>query len=233
MAKKLGYFEKRNVSSDFYDSFRFPKYIENVLPKNKKAKILDIGCGFGQILKGLKRRGYVNAKGLDPSEEAIAFCGKNGLEVEHTDISKFIFKNKEKFDFIIMSHVLEHIEKKKIIPTLKKIKKKLLSEKGEFCVIVPNAQSDTGCYWAYEDFTHTTMFTSGSIFYVLKSAGFQKVKILDPKGIENYPFWLRAIRQVLLPLYKIRKYCWNKAAWTGYHGQSPNIFTFEIKVLAK
>ncbi|MBK7370676.1 MAG: hypothetical protein IPJ09_04415 [Saprospiraceae bacterium] len=86
-----------------------------------------------------------------------------------------------------MSHVLEHIEKINIIDTLITIKSYLLAESGSFVVMVPNAQSVTGAYWMYEDFTHTTLFTSGSIYYVLKSQpknGFQKnILFLESKNL--------------------------------------------------
>ncbi|MGC9101323.1 MAG: hypothetical protein ACP5HC_08750 [Caldisericum sp.] len=41
--------------------------------------------------------------------------------------------------------------------------------------MVRNVQSNTGAYWAYEDFSHFTLFTSGSIYYVLKMAGFDEI----------------------------------------------------------
>lgn len=48
--------------------------------------------------------------------------------------------------------------------------------------MVPNAQSYTGAYWRYEDFTHNIMFTAGSSTYVLRSAGFENIEFLDPDG---------------------------------------------------
>ncbi len=48
---------------------------------------------------------------------------------------------------------------------------------------MPNAQSHTGCYWAYEDFTHNTLFTAGSLLYVLKMAGFAHIEIIDKDAL--------------------------------------------------
>ncbi|MBL0306338.1 MAG: hypothetical protein IPQ25_09965 [Chitinophagaceae bacterium] len=81
-----------------------------------------------------------------------------------------------------MSHVLEHIEKEKIIDTLIHIRKNLLKKGGVFLLMVPNAQSYTGAYWRYEDFTHNIMFTAGSCIYVLKAAGFENIEFIDPDG---------------------------------------------------
>lgn len=42
--------------------------------------------------------------------------------------------------------------------------------------MMPNAQSNTDCYWAYEDFTHYTLFIAGSLLYVLREAGFTNIE---------------------------------------------------------
>ena len=74
------------------------KFIDNLLQSNENWKILDIGCGFSahknasvicdiQDLQGF----YKNKKFVKLSEKILPF------------------KNKE-FDFVIASHVLEHVE---------------------------------------------------------------------------------------------------------------------------
>ena len=168
-----GYFRYRNINPEDYSSFRLPKYLLAVLPEDKDAKILDIGCGFGQVLQGLRNKGYTNIYGMDISNEAVEYCRSAGLNVELSfNLEDYAHKHLNAYDFIVMSHVLEHIEKPQIIDTLSIVRKKLLSENGKLVVMVPNAQSNTDSYWAYEDFTHTTLFTAGSLFYVLKAAGF-------------------------------------------------------------
>ena len=37
-------------------------------------------------------------------------------------------------------------------------------------------QLNTDCYWAYEDFTHYTLFIAGSLLYVLREAGFTNIE---------------------------------------------------------
>jgi hypothetical protein len=99
--------------------------------------------------------------------------------------------------------------------------------------MVPNAQSNTGAYWAYEDFTHHTLFTTGSIYYVLKSAGFDSIEFLDPQGTSNSGFAIKIIKRLFLKVYKLKKLFWNKVTSSSYHEPSPEIFTYELKVLAK
>ena len=226
------YFNLRNVNDLNYLNYRIPKYLSQILPANKDAKILDIGCGFGSFLSELKRSGYLSIKGIDLSDQAIDFCLSQDLEVQKSNIVDFAEQSVEKFDLIVMSHVLEHIKKDEIIITLKRIRNNLLDEKGKLCVMVPNAQSNTGSYWAYEDFTHTTLFTTGSIHYVLKAAGFNNIKFLDPDGTENSNIISKLFKFTFLPLYRMKKNFWNKITSSSFHRQSPEIFTFELKVLA-
>jgi predicted TPR repeat methyltransferase len=226
------YFNYRNIDAGFYSDYKIPKYLLKELPDNKEAKILDIGCGFGMTLSALADLGYRNIKGIDISETAVNYCVDKGIDVEYADIHQYCNTSKTKFDFIIMSHVLEHIEKSETISTLKNIRTLLLDEAGSLCIMVPNAQSNTGSYWAYEDFTHHTLFTTGSIIYVLKAAGFNSIKFLDPKGIENSSFAKKIFKELFLSIYIFKKKFWNKITSSAYHQPSPHIFTYELKVLA-
>jgi SAM-dependent methyltransferase len=227
------YFILRNVNDEYYTNYKIPKYLLEVLPDNKDASILDIGCGFGCFLRELKKDGYLSAKGIDLSDQAVDYCLKQGFDVKKSSVSEYAEASKCKFDFIVMSHVLEHLAKDEIINTLKLIRRNLLNENGKFCLMVPNAQSNTGSYWAYEDFTHSTLFTSGSLIYVLKAAGYKKIKFLDPDGTGNSGFISKLFKKIFLPLYRAKKIFWNKITSSSYHAQSPEIFTFELKISAE
>ena len=51
------------------------------LQKNfKNKKILDIGCGWGQCLLYLQKKGF-DCYGLDPSDKVINYCKSKGLKV--------------------------------------------------------------------------------------------------------------------------------------------------------
>lgn len=228
------YFELRNITPEFYSDYKIPRYILKIVPKDRNISIIDIGCGYGQFLSALRDSGYKNLTGIDINPDAIQVCLKNNLHVELIkDLRSFAINSKKKFDFIIMSHVLEHIEKRNIIPTLKAIREYLLNKDGVLIVIVPNAQANTNAYWAFEDFTHTTIFTSGSLCYVLKSAGFEFIELIDIDCTDGSPFPKKPIKIFFLMLFKLNKWFWNCATSSSYHRQSPNVFSYEIKALAK
>jgi len=230
--KKESYFKFRNVdNSPQLDQKGFPViYLKKILPKNKDAEILDIGCGYGNLIQQIKNIGYKNVRGVDIEKESLDFCLKNNLDVEEIEnIEDYAKKTSKKFDFAIMNHVLEHIKKDKIIETLQAIKS-MLKENGSLYITTPNAQARTGCYWAHEDFTHELLFTSGSLFYVLKAAGFEKVQFIDPNGLENSRFIF--FKKMLLNIYKWNDKFWNKITGGAYHPNSPIIYTWELKVIA-
>ncbi len=227
------YFKLRSIGGKTYESYQLPYYMENALPNNKNINILDIGCGYGQMLLSLRSKGYTNLHGIDIAKDAVDFCLGQSLDVKLiNDISEF--KPTVKFDFIVMSHVLEHIEKEKIVPTAQYIKEHLLATGGSFLLMVPNAQSNTGPYWMYEDFTHHTLFTSGSVLFVLRAAGFTEIEFLDADGVVSAGTWYgKIIRRTFLKLYDMNKLFWNKITLSAYYRESPRIYTFELKALAK
>lgn len=231
-SEKKNYFNYRNISEKNYKSLQVPLWIEREI-KTKDLKILDYGCGFGQNLKKLKHNSYKNIYGVDINEQAIDSCAKNNLIVKKLNLENLQNPYDFKFDVIILTHIIEHIEKSQIINTLNLIKNKFLTENGKLLIAVPNAQSNTDCYWAYEDWTHTTLFTSGSIYYVLKAAGFDKVEFLDIDcTLENSK--IKSIfRKFFLKLYVFNKNFWNQITNSAFHQQSPQIFSYEIKVKAQ
>lgn len=78
--------------------------LKKYLPKNKKLKILDVGCGPGAALLYLSKFGEVT--GVDLSDEALKFAKKRG-KVKKADISSLPFKDAS-FDVVTCLDVLYH-----------------------------------------------------------------------------------------------------------------------------
>lgn len=228
--QKNRYFMLRGINAATYENVRLPAWIKTELT-NPNLKILDYGCGFGQAMSALKRENFQHIYGVDIEINAIQHCRNNGFKVAELDPAHLQNPFDFKFDVILLNHIIEHISKEKIITTLDFIRRNLLQANGKILVSVPNAQSNTGCYWAYEDWTHTTLFTSGSLIYVLRAAGFDCVEFLDIDCLAGKGFisWLR---KPFLVLYKANRYFWNKVTCSYYHEPSPRIFSYEIKAKA-
>jgi len=90
------YFQLRNVNPNQFISI--PDSIKNALPIDKKARILDIGCGLGSFMIFLKNEGYENVYGIDISDEAYLQGQKNNLKVSKIE-DILNFNPEEKFDF--------------------------------------------------------------------------------------------------------------------------------------
>ena len=195
--------------------------------------MLDFGCGFGQLIMALKQSGFAKVEGADINSAAIESLNARQVTVHNlTTDADFYKNNAEKYDFIIMSHVLEHIPKDEIINLLLLVKT-LLIPGGKLVVMVPNAQSNTGCYWAYEDFTHHLLFTAGSLYYVLKSANFSDISFLDIDCLTESVGIKKYIKKYLLSLYKLNHKFWNKVTSSHLHKPSPQIFSYELKAIAR
>lgn len=227
------YFKHRGVQEGYYQNYILPKHTLSVLPTNKNAAILDIGCGLGQFIHALNKIGYHNCLGVDISQEAVDGCKAVNVKAQKINsIKAFAETHDKKYDFIIMSHVLEHLPKEIVIDTLAAIKMHLLSEVGKLFILVPNAQSNTGAYWMYEDFTHYTLFTAGSLKYVLNAAGYTEVNFVNADGTQFMSWWKKWIIKGLLKIYSFRIDFWNLVTQSSYHKPSQRIYSFELKTLA-
>ena len=228
----MSYFDLRNISSDYYQNYQIPVYLHKILGELRfNSKIMDYGSGFGQFLDTLKKTGFENICGVDIDQQALEFSGKSHQVYDCRKIG-WDDELKNSFDLIIMSHVLEHFPKDEMISRLTEIRQ-LLKDDGKIVIMVPNAQSNTGAYWAYEDFTHHYLFTSGSIYYVLKAAGFSKISFIDIDCTEGLKLTKRVLRKMFLSLYRLNFHFWNRITTSSFHRPSPQIFSYEIKVCAE
>ena len=77
--------------------------------KNKKSKILEIGCGYGQTLFHLKKFGFKNIYAIDSNIDAYKFIKKNmtSIKIYHDYAQNLPFKSNF-FDIIICHGVLHH-----------------------------------------------------------------------------------------------------------------------------
>jgi len=76
--------------------------------QNPTAKILDVGCANGGILKALSRLGYQSLCGIDPSPVCVENTQRLGVEAHIGSL--FEPFHEHSFDCVILSHTLEHIQ---------------------------------------------------------------------------------------------------------------------------
>jgi SAM-dependent methyltransferase len=229
----MGYLTERGVTEDTYKNWRLPAYIREQLP-GLHARILDFGCGMGQMLRELKRLGYTNIIGADIHSRDATLALAEGIEVQQID-KHFYQRGPEgaPFDFIIMSHVIEHMTVDEAKYVLTQLHLHFLSKKGAVLILTPNMQSPTTSYWRYEDFTHAHGYTTGSLQSVLQEAGSIHIQFLDLDALSAQLWHQKLMRRPLLAVYKWMKRRENKVVGASYHASSPVTYAWELKALAR
>ena len=148
----------------------FPRFVP-------EGRALEIGCGNGFFLTYLKKHGW-EVKGIDLSSHAARQAKELfDIDVFNGEIQDAPYEP-ESFDFIRLSHVVEHF-----FDPLESMKSvySLLKPGGIVYVEVPNAEGIgaeiSGPYWyGWDAPRHLFMFTPSTINQTLKDAGFKKVK---------------------------------------------------------
>jgi 2-polyprenyl-3-methyl-5-hydroxy-6-metoxy-1,4-benzoquinol methylase len=159
--------EQMNRGNDYYN------FLKDIISNNDS--ILEIGCGMGGILFPFKLRNF-KVKGIDFGEEFVKRGREVGLNLTNEDIDVLI-KNGEKYDLIILSHLLEHIVD--VNTFINKIKC-LLSINGRLFISVPGIKNIQRAYESnfllYLQNAHAWHFSQNTLKALLISNGFKVLK---------------------------------------------------------
>ena len=143
--------------------------------KNMPGKLLDIGCGNGEYLRFASRFGW-NVVGVDFDGSAVSEARSGGLDVRLGSID--VIDRKEKFDFITLSHVVEHVyDPAELIRTCYS----LLNDGGTLWLETPNIESMGYALYksnwrGLEPPRHVMLFNQASLSEILLKSGFVSVK---------------------------------------------------------
>lgn len=207
-----------------YFNYNYSKY----LPENKAAKILDIGCGKGDFLHFLRKKGYKNSIGIDLSHENLAICRKFKLTCYEANAFKFLKKG-TMYSAIIMNDIIEHLNKTEVIPLLKLVKSRLV-DGGILIIKVPNAGNPfLAPHSLHVDITHEQLYSKESLEQILKLSGFRSLLII-PTHV--YIFWYNPLNY----LGWFIAFCLNlllRFIFILYGRKNPAIFTKDIIAVAK
>lgn len=155
--------------------------VNDILKKIKNAKILDIGCGSGYLLKRLKQLGFKNLYGIDASKRNIKKIKDKEIKCICGDITKKITFENKFFDVVFAVAVLEHLMKNDLNKVLGEINR-ILKNGGLFIIEVPYKQHLNyalcpECLAIFEKDEHLQSFDEMCLENILKDYGFRKKKV--------------------------------------------------------
>jgi SAM-dependent methyltransferase len=150
------------------------------LPAARDARILDLGCGYGEFVYFLQNQGYGRATGIDLNLQQVEVAERLGVRnIRRGDAQTALTGSGEEFDCITAIDVLEHVPKDQVLNVLDLIHH-ALRRGGRFICQVPNLAAFYSPYF-YMDFSHETPFTGSSLKQALELADFANVRVL-PRG---------------------------------------------------
>jgi len=173
--------------------------------KRKNAKVLDIGCGRGQLLRAFRQSGC-DVTGTEFSDDACRFAREVLKLPVRVGLLKELNFPDNSFDVVVMWHVLEHVSDPR--PTIAEVAR-ILRPGGIFLVAVPNFGSPeaqlTKAGWFHLDVPrHLSHHTNKSLSHSLSTAGLS-------------PTWVSS----LAPEYDTFSFVQSLLNWFGVQ---PNLF---------
>lgn len=74
-----------------------------------KTRVVDLGCGRGEMLELLGEKG-IPVKGIDGDSESVAICRSKGFEAEEADLFQWLEQQADgAFEVMFCSQVIEHL----------------------------------------------------------------------------------------------------------------------------
>ncbi|MHB0857116.1 MAG: methionine biosynthesis protein MetW [Anaerolineae bacterium] len=82
------------------------RLIESLIPQG--ARVLDLGCGDGQLLSELEQSKGCWGRGIEINDQAVAECVRRGVAVYHGDMMEGMAHFRDgSFDVVILSQTLQ------------------------------------------------------------------------------------------------------------------------------
>ena len=209
-------FQENSGQASEMDTQRFESVARFVagFTENHQARVLDIGCSTGGLLRAFKQQGFTQLLGLDPSPQCAKLARQNhDIDVFTGPVSTLTQLPRD-CGVVSLSGVLEHLYDPNTV--MLNISQRL-TDGGILYICVPDAGQFAACMDApYQQFSieHILYFTAGSLSNLLTACGFEPIQIRTV----TYPYSLRYQYPVVEAVFrKAVPAPWRRDE-TGIHG---------------
>ena len=175
------------------------KYLYDTFEMKPEMKLLEIGCGRGDILKRFKSLG-LHVEGVDIDNEAVAL--NEGIAVKMCNIENEPLPYPDNsFDVIYSKSLIEHLyyPERYMAETYR-----VLKPNGLLLTLVPDWEANYKIY--FDDYSHRTPFSIVSLHDIYKMFNFKSVNVVKFRQLPivwKYPF-LNYFCAVIAPFVPIR-----------------------------
>jgi SAM-dependent methyltransferase len=137
-------------------------------------RVLDVGCGQGDFLELLAADG-IAVQGVDIDAQMVAHCRTKGLPVVEADLFPYLTEQKERFDGIFSSNVIEHLSSNEAVNFVS-LACAALQPGGVLLIATPNPKSlIVHLHEFWRDATHVRLYSAELLEFLLSLAGFTEV----------------------------------------------------------
>ncbi|MCK5803802.1 MAG: class I SAM-dependent methyltransferase [Lentisphaeria bacterium] len=154
----------------------------------RDARIIELGCGSGELLAYLGERDFVNAAGIDVSAEQIERAGERGVAAETGDVMDFLRHRRDQYDHVLAVDLIEHFTKDELFVLIPLIHA-ALRPGGSLFVQTPNGAGLFAPQIIHGDLTHMTILSEESFQQLVRLHGFGAVEFSEtgpvPQGVKG------------------------------------------------
>ena len=154
--------------------------LRDLLPQNKDAAILDIGFGSGWFLAACLKLGYRELFGADfgiAHKDYIRTWSERPIQLHEIDdnIGNLLADRAEQYEFIHLSHVIEHIPKYSLLWVVDALYR-ALKPGGVLMLRTPNMEGPCANSSLYVTLAHEYGFCGSNLESLLDICGFENVR---------------------------------------------------------
>jgi 2-polyprenyl-3-methyl-5-hydroxy-6-metoxy-1,4-benzoquinol methylase len=153
-----------------------------LLPADRGARILDVGCGTGRLMRYLVDQGYADVHGVDNDADVVASTRSAvSPNVSVTDdLAGWLQSRPGEFDLIVARQMIYYLPPVRAVAALTAARS-ALSAHGSIVVEVFNAATLTGPVVMHKDLDILCAYTEHSLRDLLQRAGFSRIEVVGSR----------------------------------------------------